>query len=150
MERDEIGLPAIDFETALIGFGKAGLTNKEIAEIFCMSIHQFDRLMVKYPKLKEKLDEAKEEPNQMVEKALYKRALGYEVKETKKKNGLPVEVTIKEIAPDPVSCIFWLKNRDPGKWREVIEHKFTLSDRMDRANEAISNKGRKKALVSGD
>jgi hypothetical protein len=36
--------------------------------------------------------------------------------------------------PDPTSCIFWLKNRDPDRWRDVqnVDHvlgKYIISDR---------------------
>lgn len=69
-----------------------------------------------------------------VEKALLRRALGYRYKEKtkevyvdpddgKRKLDLTKEVA-KHIAPDPVSMIFWLKNRHPDRWKDMrnVEH----------------------------
>jgi hypothetical protein len=136
-------LPNPDPEELLLALAKAGFTNEELANAFGMSISQFGLLLSKYPDLKNRLEEAKEAPNFKVEQALFKRALGYPIRETVQEEGRAVKVIIKEIAPDPVSCIFWLKNRDPKKWRDVIEHKFSLRDRMDRAHDALSSPSRK-------
>jgi hypothetical protein len=138
-------LPEVDPAQVMIVLAKNGLTNEEIASFFGMSVHQFGDLLNKQPELREALEEAKEEPNFKVEQALFKRALGFEYKEIVQEDGRPIKVTLKALAPDPISCIFWLKNRDPKKWRDVIEHKFSLRDRMDRAHEAISAP-KKKAL----
>jgi len=56
-----------------------------------------------------------------VAKALYLRATGYSHPEDKIFNdeGTPLIVpTIKHYPPDPTSCIFWLKNRQPQLWRD--------------------------------
>lgn len=63
-----------------------------------------------------------------VENALLKRALGYRYTEVKKegtvnsiKNGTAkVTVTEKTMPPDVAAIIFWLKNRKPEVWREII------------------------------
>lgn len=63
-----------------------------------------------------------------VENALLKRALGYTYTEVKKedtvngiKNGTAkVTVTEKTMPPDVAAIIFWLKNRKPEVWREII------------------------------
>lgn len=141
-------LPNMTPEAILEALAKAGLTNDEIAATFGMSPDQFDGLLNRRPNLYDILQEAKSEPNYKVEKALFKRALGYKIKEVTKENGRPTKVVLKEIAPDPVSCIFWLKNRDPKKWRDVVEMKFSLRDRMDRAHSAISNPPERKGLPS--
>lgn len=57
-----------------------------------------------------------------------KRALGYTYTEVKKegtengiKNGTAkVTVTEKTMPPDVAAIIFWLKNRKPDVWREII------------------------------
>lgn len=64
----------------------------------------------------------------LVERSLAQRAIGYsvdteEVKMTK--DGDVVRIpTRKHFPPDTTACIFWLKNRQPEKWRDVhrIEH----------------------------
>lgn len=59
-----------------------------------------------------------------VENALLKRALGYTYTEVKKEdtvNGTAkVTVTEKTMPPDVAAIIFWLKNRKPEVWREII------------------------------
>ncbi len=141
MQRFE--LPQMSPEQYICLLAKAGLTNEEIATMIGIGETQFSTLLSKDRELWQMLEDAKEEPNHQVERALFKRALGYQVKETTKEAGRPVKVVIKEIAPDPISCIFWLKNRDPKKWRDVIEMKFSLRDRMDRAHTAVSTTKRK-------
>lgn len=69
---------------------------------------------------------------------MYKRALGYRVREVHKVEGKPIKVIEKELAPDVVADIFWLKNRDPKRWRDVIDMQFTLRDRLNRAHHALS------------
>ena len=41
---------------------------------------------------------------------------------------------VEHMPPDPTSMIFWLKNRDPARWRDAwqVEHslgKFVISDK---------------------
>ena len=65
---------------------------------------------------------------EVVEDALFKRAVGYQyvetrVEDTTKSKG--VITTTKEIAPDVAACIFFLSNRRPKRWRnrQEVEHK---------------------------
>ncbi|MFD0965279.1 helix-turn-helix domain-containing protein [Seminibacterium arietis] len=56
-----------------------------------------------------------------VAERLYKRALGYEAPDVDIRviNNQIVETSlIKHYPPDPTSAIFWLKNRQPEKWRD--------------------------------
>jgi len=142
-------LPQLDSKEVMIIMAQSGMINDEIASVFGMSINQFNLVLEKNPDLREALEEAKESPNFMVERALFKRALGYSYREISQEEGRPVKVVIKEVAPDPVSCIFWLKNRSPKKWRDVMEYKFSLRDRMERAHDAITSPARPKALGDG-
>lgn len=144
--KTNIVLPEVDPIQVMLSLARAGLNDEEICLSFGFTPSQWFGLMANRPDLKEMIEDARDEPNHRVEQALFKRAVGYQVKETTKVNGEPVKVVIKEIAPDPVSCIFWLKNRSPRKWRDVIEMRHTLRDRMDRAQEAVSRPAGSKAL----
>jgi hypothetical protein len=132
----------MDASKLILVLAKAGLTNDEIAVSIGMTSNKFKSMLDKHPDFRELLNEAKEDPNHKVEQSLFKRALGYQVKEIVQKAGKPVQVTIKEFAPDPISCIFWLKNRSPKRWRDVVEHKHSLADRMGRAHEAVAERSR--------
>jgi hypothetical protein len=146
----ELNHREVDLKKLVLVLAKAGLINDEIAVSIGMTPRQFDYLLEKYPDFREILNEAKEEPNHKVEQALFRRALGYTVKETVAKAGKPVQVTLKEIAPSELACIFWLKNRSPKRWRDVIEHKHSLRDRMDRAHDATDRASRARMIPDGN
>jgi transposase-like protein len=61
--------------------------------------------------------------DERVERALVERALGFEVdtEEIRVVNGEIVRVPVhKHFPPDVTACIFWLKNRMPHKYKEVV------------------------------
>lgn len=120
------------------GWSREGLTDKEIAENMKIAYSTFRVWRDKNPALSAALKESKEIADFNVENSLYKRANGYEYTEVTKemrvnpKTGnyelmITKEVT-KQIIPDTTAQIFWLKNRQPDKWREKIEKTDNGSD----------------------
>jgi len=79
----------------------------------------------KYPEIKEVLTKNKETFDAEVENALAMRALGYSyvevIKELVNGNMVVVKEVLKSVPPDVTAQIFWLKNRQPGKWRDKHE-----------------------------
>lgn len=72
--------------------------------------------------INENIEENLEEVNLKVEEALLKAALGYEYEETEviaSKDGRNSRVKkIKRVVPpDTTAIIYWLKTRNPSKWR---------------------------------
>ena len=72
--------------------------------------------------IKENIEEDLEEVNLKVEEALLKAALGYEYEETEviaSKDGRNsrVKKTKRVVPPDTTAIIYWLKTRNPSKWR---------------------------------
>ena len=79
------------------------------------------------------LKTGKAKANSRVVESLYKRALGYEYEEVTyeamrlNSTSLPsvtttpvkVKTVVKHIEPNPTAMIFWLKNRQPDRWRDV-------------------------------
>lgn len=72
-----------------------------------------------------------------IENCLFKRARGYEYEEETIEgivgpNGETIKKTRKivkkQMAPDTTAQIFWLKNRQPEKWRDKHHHEITGSD----------------------
>ncbi len=72
------------------------------------------------------------QPEDEVEAALLKRALGFDHEEVHqeavidKKSGEVLEAlktrkVLKVIPPDVRALLFWLKNRRPDRWRERVE-----------------------------
>ena len=80
----------------------------------------------------------KAEADDRVERSLYSRAVGYSFNSEKifcNKDGEVTRVPIVEhVPPDVTAQIFWLKNRDPARWRDAwqLEHvtgKYVISDK---------------------
>lgn len=115
----------------VIRYSKAGLGDSQIAELLgieAKTLWNWDR---KNPKFLQARKEAKGIKDGAVVRSLYERATGYEVPEDKVfvHNGVPIVVpTIKRYPPDSVAMIFWLKNRQPGQWRDKQEHEHSFKD----------------------
>lgn len=108
-----------------MALAKKGATNAEIAKSFDVSEATFYVWMQKYSEFSETLKEAKAYADDMVEAALFKKAIGFTQPETKvfmTKGGVIVtHEMIKHYAPDTTAQIFWLKNRRPDQWRDKPE-----------------------------
>lgn len=105
----------------------AGMTDDEIAEEFEIDRATLYRWKNKHKKFRDVLKENKEIHDSRVEATLLKKALGYEYyEEYSTKTG--IELLKKVQHPDTTSMIFWLKNRQPEKWREKQEIEHTGKD----------------------
>lgn len=99
-----------------------GLTNKDIAYNVGIKESTFYEWLKKYPELSDTLKNAKKIADQIVENALYKRALGYSYEEVtsfidEEGNVTGRKTVTKHVLGDVTAEIFWLKNRQPEKWR---------------------------------
>ena len=76
------------------------------------------------PKIEAFIQKALDNQIQIVEDALFKRAVGYQYEEvTKERQESESEkriakVVIKEVLPDTTAQIFYLTNRAPDKWKD--------------------------------
>jgi hypothetical protein len=114
-----------------------GLTIAEIAGRLGVSDRTIFRWQAQYPDLCQALKESRELADGKVEDSLFRRACGYDVEveeidgtlgEDGKLVGGRSHKTTKHVPPDPTSCIFWLKNRRPDKWRDVTRQENTGLD----------------------
>lgn len=123
---------------------RKGFTDVEMSEIVGITERTFNNWKTKNADFFQSLKEWKEKPDKEVERSLFERAMGYEHPEDKIFNhaGEPLVVpTIKHYPPDTTAIIFWLKNRQPDKWRDVkamqhegeINMKHDLSNRLEKA-----------------
>lgn len=103
---------------------KLGAIDKDIAEFFEVSEQTINEWKKKHPKFLESLKEAKDDIDRKVERSLFERATGYEHSEDKifNQNGTPLIVpTTKHYPPETTAAIFWLKNRQPDRWKDSKE-----------------------------
>ena len=114
------------------GWARDGLIEKQIAKNMGVAYSTLKLWKTKFPKLVEALAKGKEVVDREVENALYKRALGYWVTETKTTTladgSVRTEETHRHIVPDTTAQIFWLKNRKPDQWREKNDLTLTPSN----------------------
>lgn len=111
-----------------------GLTDLEIATRLGVSVTSLVTYKKEHSELLDTLIEGKAIADYRVEDALYKRALGYKADETIKERKfnedtgeyetIITKIVTKEVAPDPTSMIWWLKNRKPEQWRDRQEIKL--------------------------
>lgn len=107
-----------------------GSTDKDMADFFEVDESTINRWKIEYPEFCESIKRGKISADANVASRLYKRAIGYEHDEDKifNNNGKPLIVpTIKHVQPDTTAAIFWLKNRQPARWRDKQEVDVTVS-----------------------
>lgn len=99
-----------------------GWTDQEMADFFQVSRSTWNLWKIKHPKFSDALKGWKKEADDRVERSLYERAIGYTHIEEKifcnKDGEVTVVETHKHYPPDTTACIYWLKNRQPDKWRD--------------------------------
>lgn len=103
-----------------------GATDAEIAEFFGVSEQTVNNWKKAHPAFLESLKEGKRIADGRVAESLFRRALGYSHPEDKIFNQGPekeplIVPTTKHYPPDTTAAIFWLKNRQPQKWRDKPE-----------------------------
>lgn len=120
-----------------------GATDKELAEFFSVSEQTLGKWKKDFPEFLESLKKGKNIADANVASKLYNRAIGYDYEEkhfeTKpsKKDAPPELVEAKRIKKhvpaDTTAAIFWLKNRQPEKWRDrkEVDANVNLSDELE-------------------
>lgn len=132
VEKNKVGRPTdykIEYNEQVYKLCLLGATDSEIGDFFNVDERTINNWKVEFPEFFQSIKKGKEYADANVANKLYNRALGYEHKEDKIFNdqGVPLIVpTVKHYPPDTTAAIFWLKNRQPAKWREKQEVETTL------------------------
>lgn len=119
--------------TLLKGWARDGLTDEQIAKNCNIVRSTLNEWKKKYPDISDAIKKNKELADFEVENALFKRACGYTIIVNEQKVDREGDVHDLEreihIPGDIAAMIFWLKNRQPNKWREKQQElKPTVND----------------------
>jgi hypothetical protein len=101
-----------------------GAIDTDLAAFFAVHVDTIAEWKVAHPEFSDAIKRAKDNWDAKVERSLCQRAMGYSHPAVKilQYEGNPIEVPYTEhYAPDTAACIFWLKNRQPDRWREKVE-----------------------------
>lgn len=116
-----------------------GATDVDVAELLGVSVPTIDKWKQSKPDFLQALKAAKASADARVEQSLYRRALGWKHKAVKilaVANGANQGSSVEEIPyiehypGDTTAQIFWLKNRQPERWRDKHEVEHGLSSRL--------------------
>lgn len=110
---------------------KEGKTESQIAEVVGVSSRTVSNWKGKHDDLLHAVREAKLMADELVEASLYARALGYSHPETKAfcyEGCIVTEDFVKHYPPDTQAAMFWLRNRQPERWKEKTEGDVTVNN----------------------
>lgn len=124
-----------------------GAIDRDLAEHFEVTERTVNAWKEAYPEFLQSIKRGKEHSDAIVEKRLFERACGFQHPELylAQFQGKIVEKEItKQYPPETVACIFWLKNRQPERWRDKVdlEHATKPGDPLQRMMQAIAERAR--------
>jgi len=114
---------------------KEGKTEAQIAEVIGVCPRTLQNWQGKHPDLLHAVRESKQSADELLEASLYRRAAGYSHPAVKimvsKELGVIREEFIQHYPPDTQALMFWLRNRQPKKWREKTEGDVTVHNNLN-------------------
>lgn len=148
-EKKKLGQPPkyrAEFASRAHALCRFGAIDADLAEVFGVSEATINRWKKSHPEFKAALDAGKPFANELVERALFESAIGWShraVKIMAVSDGSGAGSRIEEVEyterfpPNVTAQIFFLKNRDPERWRDKqineIEVGRTLEDMLTRS-----------------
>ena len=120
----------------------AGWTDAQMADFFGVTEQTWNNWKTAHPEFFESIKDWRLEADNRVERSLYERATGYTCPETKTashEGKITDQVTVeKHYPPETTAAIFWLKNRQPDKWRDKKEVAVVdVGGELDKARERV-------------
>ena len=114
-----------DVHPAIVrAMASAGLGDHEMADVCGVTLHLFDRWIVRHPEFAQAHLIGNEQADARVERALYRRAVGYDSDDAKVivHEGEQMVIRYRRHRPPDVSAIkFWLCNRKRDVWQNNPE-----------------------------
>lgn len=105
-----------------------GVTNGELAIALGVSVQTIEYWIRTKPKFRRAVERGRLEADSKVAAALYKRAVGFKVREQLIKtvqNRIVRVPVMKYYPPDVTACEVWLRNRQRHLWTSVYKHEVT-------------------------
>lgn len=105
----------------------AGFTDDELSDFFGVHVRTIYRWKTDFSDFAEAISSGRHFASAEVSHSLFRRAMGYDyeaqkvIRDPKSKEYTTVPYTA-HMPPDTIACIFWLKNKQPDKWRDVRQH----------------------------
>jgi hypothetical protein len=136
-----------------------GATNEELAGFFEVSPRTIDNWIASRPEFAGAVREGRLHADADVVSRLYERAMGYvqtiERRELYRGEEKVITSTV-HYPPDTNACMFWLRNRQPKKWRhraEIAADEASTADflaALEAAGERARNSRREMRSIPGD
>lgn len=123
---DLLGEHRLEMLSEARDLGLRAATDFEAAQWFGVTVSTLNLWKTRDPAFAEALQLGKDIADGRVEATLYHKATGYsyQSEEIKVINDVVVRVpVIKHVPPSDTAIIFWLKNRQRQRWRDVQDHK---------------------------
>lgn len=126
-----------------------GATDAQVAAALSVTVQTLHNWRKADPSFFDAVKDWKAQADAEVERSLFERARGYSHDEEKIfcQDGQIIRAeSRKHYPPDPTSMIFWLKNRQPDKWRDKqeVDHggevRWKVSTGVERGEEASKAK----------
>jgi hypothetical protein len=110
-----------------------GATDQEIAEGLGIGTTTYYRWRHEHPEFRKATELGKEAADERVERSLYHRAVGYSHPAVKifmpAGASEPVYAPyVEHHAPETAAASLWLRNRQPDKWRDKVDHELSGKD----------------------
>lgn len=109
-----------------------GATDREMADFFQVAESTLNLWKQEHKEFSESMVKGKEIADATVAESLYKRATGYTAKKVVTANIQGMITDVKEVndyvGPDTAAASLWLRNRQPSKWRDKVDHELTGKD----------------------
>ena len=111
-----------EFDELVYKYCLLGATDEELATFLDVDVATVNRWKSTHPSFCESIKKGKEVADSEVAAKLFHRATGYScpdiITATFEGKITDIQEVVKHYPPDTTAAIFWLKNRQSGKWRD--------------------------------